>query len=885
MTLKRQQSSGGFSPSGVPRMPAPVTRSPSQAAMPSATQTNQPSSGHSSSQPAQQPQISSTTSSSAALPPLAPTTRAAPAPNPAPAAAAPAPAPTSSSAWATTSPAMTSSAAAAVSSSGGSWSPATLGRDVSPVVSSDMTEDSPLTRPRSTSASMESRPRSASGSAHASPASKPKSMFMSLPFRKKKKESEVANAIQLALTGISAPYGDVPLEQEETPPPDDGLPPFPEYDTRSLRTPAAHTLKPDTHNELRQLPLTQPTEQKMSEGESGIESELPLTQQTDSAAALPKTLPPTVGELYLVSQRSAHTGLLWTRRVVEILSDLTVNLYSKNGVLLSVWPPGAVLQVIAHENDTRMVSVLIASGDRRPLDFCLRSYEESARFIRHLSDATEAKSRDRSTSRLRSSYAPLPPLKVFIGSWNMGNNPPPQDLTPWLDNTNQYDLVAIGLQECLYEVSGQGASIAGLISKKGEKYTQAALKRCEQDIFDKIKKFYGPQYEVVAGLSLLEIRLIVLAKKSLIPEISYVKSATKATGVGNVLGNKGGVVVSLSVLQSNFCFVNSHLAAHQERVQDRNDNFALIVAGTQTGKLKNLDLLHQHHYVFWFGDLNYRLNLPRREVLEKVKALDFSYLVRHDQLIAARNSKDAFVGFEERTLDFPPTYRYGIGNRIYIEEKKRVPSWTDRILWKTLPYLPLKCHFFDSVDTIMTSDHSPVCAAFSVPVIPLMSPDVPLQERRSGYIEFSKMRAFNLLPADANGLADPYLRFVPSGPWLRQKGDWGPLGSYTVHKDTEIDTTEIVSATKYMTLAPVWEEGEVPLFPKIVDQSLEYLVTQYLFISVMDYDLATKDDPMGHAVFPLRDILADKPKKFSLELLMFGRPAGTLEGECRMIWR
>jgi hypothetical protein len=36
-----------------------------------------------------------------------------------------------------------------------------------------------------------------------------------------------------------------------------------------------------------------------------------------------------------------------------------------------------------------------------------------------------------------------------------------------------------------------------------------------------------------------------------------------ATGVGNMLANKGGTVMSLSFHHLTLCFVNSHLAAHQ----------------------------------------------------------------------------------------------------------------------------------------------------------------------------------------------------------------------------------------------------------------------------------------------------------------------------------
>ena len=48
-------------------------------------------------------------------------------------------------------------------------------------------------------------------------------------------------------------------------------------------------------------------------------------------------------------------------------------------------------------------------------------------------------------------------------------------------------------------------------------------------------------------------------------------------------GNKGGVAISLSYLDTTFCFLNSHLAAHQTKCGARNDNMKEIVEGCVIG--------------------------------------------------------------------------------------------------------------------------------------------------------------------------------------------------------------------------------------------------------------------------------------------------------------
>jgi len=62
------------------------------------------------------------------------------------------------------------------------------------------------------------------------------------------------------------------------------------------------------------------------------------------------------------------------------------------------------------------------------------------------------------------------------------------------------------------------------------------------------------------------------------------KQGHKATGLGNVVGNKGGVAISLMVRDTSLCFVNSHLAARPERVAERNGNFADVLQFMRLGR-------------------------------------------------------------------------------------------------------------------------------------------------------------------------------------------------------------------------------------------------------------------------------------------------------------
>lgn len=57
-------------------------------------------------------------------------------------------------------------------------------------------------------------------------------------------------------------------------------------------------------------------------------------------------------------------------------------------------------------------------------------------------------------------------------------------------------------------------------------------------------------------------------------------------------------------------FVNSHFAAHQDKVETRNADYREIMEGVQFERAA-LDIMSEAHRAFWMGDLNYRIDLPR----------------------------------------------------------------------------------------------------------------------------------------------------------------------------------------------------------------------------------------------------------------------------------
>ncbi len=129
--------------------------------------------------------------------------------------------------------------------------------------------------------------------------------------------------------------------------------------------------------------------------------------------------------------------------------------------------------------------------------------------------------------------------------------------------------------------------------------------------------------------------------------------------------------------------------------------------------------------MFWGGDLNYRIDMPRQEVLDTISASNFSLLwvrfpnlqlKQHDQLNKQKveNPSHGLWSFKEQPLDFAPTFKYNRNSNQYdTSEKMRIPAYCDRILYRGSRIIP---HTYQRLECKM-SDHRPVSATFTCKVL------------------------------------------------------------------------------------------------------------------------------------------------------------------------
>lgn len=96
----------------------------------------------------------------------------------------------------------------------------------------------------------------------------------------------------------------------------------------------------------------------------------------------------------------------------------------------------------------------------------------------------------------------------------------------------------------------------------------------------------------------------------------------------------------------------------------------------------------------------------------------FDELLSLDQLGRERDAGHIFAGFSEAAISFPPTFKVEKGEPGFKYTAKRSPAWCDRILVKSvLPHLHATCESYFTVPAITTSDHKPVSAVLSLPMV------------------------------------------------------------------------------------------------------------------------------------------------------------------------
>lgn len=357
-------------------------------------------------------------------------------------------------------------------------------------------------------------------------------------------------------------------------------------------------------------------------------------------------------------------------------------------------------------------------------------------------------------------YTRLENVKILAGTWNVGQGRATHDsLISWLGSAAaDASIVVVGLQEV-----EMGAGFLAMSAAKETMQVGLEGSSVGQWWLDMIGRTLdeGSTFERVGYRQLAGLLIMVWVRNDIRGHVGDIDVAAVPCGFGRAIGNKGAVGLRMRVYGRIMCFVNCHFAAHLEAVNRRNADFDHVyrtMIFTRPSNLLNsssagvssaiqmlrganamgiqpvagMPELSEADMIVFLGDFNYRLDgISYDEARDFVSQRCFDWLRERDQLQAEMKSGNVFQGMREAVIRFPPTYKFekhqpGLAG-YDSGEKKRIPAWCDRILYRdscssTVSTCSLDCPVVSSIlqyeacMDVTDSDHKPVRCIFNVEI-------------------------------------------------------------------------------------------------------------------------------------------------------------------------
>lgn len=163
-----------------------------------------------------------------------------------------------------------------------------------------------------------------------------------------------------------------------------------------------------------------------------------------------------------------------------------------------------------------------------------------------------------------------------------------------------------------------------------------------------IQAVLGPNYVLLRWSSIGVLHCSVWIRRELLWSCTKVEMVPIHTRpvAANRIRTKGAIALSFSLFGTSFIFINTHLNAHEINLRARMNQLDkvqhILNNKYPSGKLKSssenyLPILDNNNsnkniinekfrdrnseYIFWFGDLNFRLELPSQVVLDSIKQI------------------------------------------------------------------------------------------------------------------------------------------------------------------------------------------------------------------------------------------------------------------------
>ena len=268
---------------------------------------------------------------------------------------------------------------------------------------------------------------------------------------------------------------------------------------------------------------------------------------------------------------------------------------------------------------------------------------------------------------------------------------------------NSPEIFCIGFQEIVE------LNVSNIVFKSNNSSVNPWTQKITNILFNKCK------YQLIVKMSMVGILLLIFIKNSVLPFITELNVSSCKTGGKGILGNKGYIISQFNFKGKNFGFCSGHLNAgeNKENLEQRQKEIKSIFDFNNFNS-KNKFILND--FFFIFGDLNFKIDFYKEDITNEnsIKPSEIiqykDILLKRDELI---NFLSEFKNVKEGKINFLPTYKF-IKHTDKYDLSKRIPAWTDRILFGNKNLNDINQIFYDSISEINISDHKPVSSLFAI---------------------------------------------------------------------------------------------------------------------------------------------------------------------------
>ncbi|XP_014242920.1 type II inositol 1,4,5-trisphosphate 5-phosphatase-like [Cimex lectularius] len=275
-------------------------------------------------------------------------------------------------------------------------------------------------------------------------------------------------------------------------------------------------------------------------------------------------------------------------------------------------------------------------------------------------------------------------LKVRVVTWNVNSNFLPANFTDLLGvarmvQTEGPEMIVVGLQ-----------NLGVLASEKDNEWIEALKVHVNE------KSYYPIEASIRKGNG-----FVIFLKVSI---YSNLELSVNSRGVNlKWLSKDGAIITNFKYLGKQFTFVGLQLdkkVDEKKRVEEYED--------VKKNIKENYD--RDSDFVFWLGNLNFKIELNQTKAKEYIEKKDWTTLLTYDQLKKTQKEKKAFEELTEQNINFGPTFKFKPATDKYNWEE--TPSWADRILFRSKKNNAITPVKYESIEKYKESDHKPVVGEF-----------------------------------------------------------------------------------------------------------------------------------------------------------------------------